>query len=342
MTERRATAGESSRNNVSGRYLCQAFDVLIESNMPLPELPSCEGAKTSVSLWVGNTEPVADEPCWFYHWYVSENRSEVVMSIAAVSEGYLLRFPGLADFQLNASATRARCQPFESTPASTVRHLFLDQVLPRMLGHQGHLIVHASAVESADGAGLAFIGGSGWGKSTLALSFEPSQARFLTDDCLKLVVDNGQLKGLPAYPGSRLWSDSIAALLPDAVDTRPVAHYSAKRRVGPGQPVVSLPSTLTALFFLQQPAAANQATVQLQPLLGGSVVMQLIQNSFLLDVRNTGSTTSQFEAIRDLLATGPECFSLQYPRQFNRLSEVRETLLAAVAGAVKQRPNSDE
>ncbi len=342
MADRSALAGESSRADVAGRHLSHAFDVVIESNIPLPELPASEDVTSSVSLWVSGTEPEVDEPCWFYHWYVNENKSEAVMSIAAVSEGFLLRFPGLADFQLNASATSACCRPFATTPARTIRHLFLDQVLPRMLGHQGHLMVHASAVESVDGEGLAFIGGSGWGKSTLALSFEPSQARFLTDDCLKLVVDNGQLKGLPAYPGSRLWSDSIAALLPEAVDTGPVSHYSAKRRVGPGQPVMSLPSEFTALFFLQQPAAANHAVLRVRPLVGGAVVMQLIQNSFLLDVRNSDSTAGQFESIRRLLATGPHCFTLQYPREFSRLSEVRETILAAVAAADRKRHIFDE
>ena len=74
--------------------------------------------------------------------------------------GYLLRFPNLADFQVSADGRNVTCFPVPEVSEATVRHLYLNQVLPLALSKQGHLVFHASAVEVAGGA-LAFVANSG-------------------------------------------------------------------------------------------------------------------------------------------------------------------------------------
>jgi hypothetical protein len=103
--------------------------------------------------------------------------------------GYLLRFPGLADFA--STGLEVTAWPAPGISGQTVEHLYLNQVLPLALSMQGKLVFHASAVEIGDGA-IAFMGESGKGKSTLAASFATSGYRFLTDDGLIVEAGNDE------------------------------------------------------------------------------------------------------------------------------------------------------
>ena len=109
----------------------------------------------------------------------------VWLSMSRVEGGYQLRFPGLATFHVSARAETVRCWPHPGTPGNTVRHLFLDQVMPLVLSLAGRTVLHASAVSTGNGA-IAFSGESGRGKSTLAGAFVNHGASLMTDDCLLL------------------------------------------------------------------------------------------------------------------------------------------------------------
>ncbi|HXF17406.1 MAG TPA: hypothetical protein VN496_10400, partial [Burkholderiales bacterium] len=67
-------------------------------------------------------------------------------------EGYLLRFPGLADFQVSADDLAVTCHPAPEATGETSRHLYLNQVLPLVLSKLGKLVFHASAIEVENGA----------------------------------------------------------------------------------------------------------------------------------------------------------------------------------------------
>ena len=108
----------------------------------------------------------------FRHFHWDEDETEIFMSVADEGSGYRVRFPGIGDYFVSPGQGQIQCQPFSAVPAETLRHLLLDQVVPRMLGQGGELVLHASAVELDDGTGLAFVGPSGAGKSTLASSFQ--------------------------------------------------------------------------------------------------------------------------------------------------------------------------
>jgi hypothetical protein len=78
---------------------------------------------------------------------------------------------------------------------------------------RGMLALHASAV-LVDGVAVAFVGTSGYGKSTIAAAFAQSGDIVLTEDLLALepVSESGQLIGHGGYDYVRLWPDSAALL----------------------------------------------------------------------------------------------------------------------------------
>ena len=73
-----------------------------------------------------------------------------------VPAGYLIRFPRLADFMVPSDGSTILIYPVPGISASTVEHLYLNQVWPLAQSRAGKTVAHASAVEIGDGA-IAFL-----------------------------------------------------------------------------------------------------------------------------------------------------------------------------------------
>ena len=157
-----------------------------------------------------------------------------------VDAGYLVRFPGLADFEIGAADLRVTCLPAPSVTHETCRHLFLNQVLPLVMSRRGHLVFHSSAVEIG-GVAMAFVGGSGRGKSTLAASFATGGGRFLSDDGLVVEPTDKGFRALPSHPSIRLWRDSREALIEPGTDTAPAVQHTSKARLLAGPALAHCP-----------------------------------------------------------------------------------------------------
>ena len=104
---------------------------------------------------------------------------------------YLLRFPGLADFEISEDGTEVFAYPVRDVDEATVEHLYINQVVPLALSRQGKPAFHASVV-TVPGGSIAFLGKTGMGKSTLAASFALHDSAFLTDDALIIEESAGQ------------------------------------------------------------------------------------------------------------------------------------------------------
>ena len=324
-------------NDYSG-LIYRAFDVAIKSTIELPELEPSTAQKVDIILTSMAGGGLNEDVNWFHHWYSDDLKTEIAISIARESGGYRLRFPTLADFILSPKGETVVCEPCVGVSSETIRHLFLDQVLPRILGQRGDLLLHAGSVEIGENSGIAFAGESGCGKSTLASSFQLENAQFIADDCLKLKVVDGSLIGVSAYCGSRLWEDSIEELYPAGVSSSPVSHYSSKRRVSQEHRKSSGETVLKAIFFLEDPQLSHTDEIQIESLPGADAIMKLIKRSFLLDVVNVDSAARQFDVIGKLIATGPLFFSLQYPRKYSRLKDVRQAIMSTVLSLESGRP----
>ena len=235
-------------------------------------------------------------------------------------QGYVLRFPGLADFEVDAAGTFVNAFPVPGVSAPTVEHLYLNQVLPLALSRQGRLVLHGSAVD-VHGNGVAFLGESGRGKSTLAASFAREGIRFLTDDGLLIERAEGEHWVLPSHPSIRLWADSEAALVGKTDQRAPGVSFTAKARflAGRGIPFCDARRPLRRLYFL------GEGTVQrpvLAPLRPAQALIELVKHSFLLDIEARDLLARHFDDLSHL-ADLPICFSLDYPRDYAGLPAVR-------------------
>jgi len=237
--------------------------------------------------------------------------------------GYAIRFPGYADFAVSATGEEVECRPVPGTTSASIEHVYLNQVVPLALSRAGQLVFHASAVD-LDGRGIAFMGSSGRGKSTLAASFAVGGRSFLADDGL-LVTERGARHWIvPNSPSLRLWEDSRAALLSGVDVAAAAAPYSAKARYFAGEGLAhrARPLPLRRVYVL---GTGRSRGISIEPLPKGEAVIELVRHSFLIDVEAEDLLAAHFSA---LAAMASRCafYRLDYPRRFASLAAVRKSV----------------
>lgn len=102
--------------------------------------------------------------------------------------GYVLSFHQTCEFWIDHDLRSVRVHPFADVHPDMAALFVVGNVIAWLLTLAGECVLHASAVEIGDSA-LAFAGGSGMGKSTLAALLCANGARFITDDLLRLQPD---------------------------------------------------------------------------------------------------------------------------------------------------------
>lgn len=304
--------------------------VLVESGFPLPDLPAFElGSASGEAIAVGLLNVQPPEPGggdWLHHWRAADG--EVALSLARSPEGgFLLRFPDQADFLLSAAGDNVRIWPRTDTGPETVRHLLLDQVLPRLLAQQRRLVLHAGVVQVGEFA-IAFLGKTGRGKSTLVASFDSAGCPLLSDDGLAVKKPGAQVLVTPTYPSLRLWPETVSRLFGSSSRVAAMAHYSSKQRVmiGDLSAAVVRDIPLGALFVLQAAVEAEPDATSVSRLPARDACMALIENSFQLDVTD-GQRAKGLLTIAGDIALRVPVFSISYPRNFARLNDVRAAIL---------------
>lgn len=247
--------------------------------------------------------------------------------------GYRLRFPELADFRVESRGREIVCEIPAEIPLATIRHLLLDQVIPRTLSLLGINALHATAVLTPHGV-CAFAGVTGAGKSTLAASFHLAGYPVLSDDCLVLREENQAILVTPAYPGVRLWEDAAAAVCGDRESVLPVSHYSSKRRVladtrhgsfSEGRNVLARIYNLLDASETEAESGVNGAIVQ--PISGREAFMSLVPSAFRLDIADRKELARQFDFFERVASLVP-MRSLRVVADFSALPAIREAIFA--------------
>lgn len=264
-------------------------------------------------------QPVDDEP---FHSYTFDDGT-VWTEFHRSSNGYLLRFPGLADFEVSADGESVIAFAVPGTDDATVEHLYINQLVPLALSRQGLPAFHASVITVPGGA-VAFLGKTGMGKSTLAASFALQGATFLTDDALLIEEHADGCRAQPSHASIRLWEDSVEALIGDDVEKAGPVSYSDKARLLAGDTLVYTdePQPLLAAFVLEREGGES---VTIRELTGLDRYMGWLQNSFLLDVKDNDLLARHFEWTHRISGTVPT-YALDYPRDYGMLPKVRSAV----------------
>lgn len=118
-------------------------------------------------------------------------------------------------------------EPATGVDESLLRTVILGPILCVLLRQRGLLVLHASCI-NINHKGVAFMGSSGWGKSTLATAFHTKGYDVLTDDVLPIKIEKNQAVVFPSYPQFKLCPDAATSLGQDTQNLQKVSKNSFK------------------------------------------------------------------------------------------------------------------
>lgn len=261
----------------------------------------------------------------------TEDTNALTISVVDNPHGgsnHVVTFCDLAQFVIRPSALEIVVIPLDDQlSVNTIDHLLVDQIWPRLVAHNGQLVIHASAAANKDGAIMA-VGQSGRGKSTLAASLHQRGLSLLGDDAIVISQQSGMSHCRAVYQSLRLFPDSIASVFDAPVTQSEVAAYTAKRNIrldGTAEDTFSHP--IRAIFFLDaDDGHSRAASEEIAP---ADACMRLIEHSFWLDPTDVLRTADKLKSA-SALASGVPCFQLSFPRDFDRIGELHDTIFEAL------------
>lgn len=222
--------------------------------------------------------------------------------------GYRLyaRHFGLA--HITASGDVVTCTPPEGAELWSWQRFLVGRVLPWAAVLRGYEAFHASAV-AIDGRGVAFIGSTGGGKTSLALRLVGGGAGFVTDDVLAVDAPEGNLR---VHPGA-----SVAAVRPAEREVIPEAVWGRLGEVlgVSGKTYLNLeiepsPLPLGTIYFLSPgPGALIEPIDQLDPRL-------LLASTFVIGIQSARRLRNQLDICARIARDVP-VFTLRISDQLN-------------------------
>jgi hypothetical protein len=201
-------------------------------------------------------------------------------------------------------------------------------VLSFALIRQGHEPLHATVVV-VDGTGVAFLGRSGDGKSTLAASFLHAGHQILTDDML-LIRDIGGIPcGFPGPARVKLFPEVAQRFQPfNASGT--LMHPEGLKLILSlgGRQVPDGPIPMHGFFVLEEPPDTEPG-VTVAPLSGTESLLALVTGTFNCRLRSPERLARQFLTAEHWIARLP-VRRLRYPRTLAMLDHVRHAIISEV------------
>ena len=301
------------------------YGLHLRSHIPLPYSEGKGQGLAEVELFAGSpsrflTAP-QKTPCptdsaeWFHHVRLRDGSD-------------YLRWTGLFEFLVSAQGRRITCRALNGASQEAFHTYLLNHALSFVLLKQGIEPLHATAVVVNDQA-VAFLGDSGYGKSSLGAAFLQVGCRLLTDDLLVLTEKDGHFFAHPGPPRIKLFPEVATALLGSHVNGTPMNPDTPKLVIplNPHQSV-HIAKPLKAIYVLRPTTKdAQSQRVTIRTLSQRQAFLNLTANTFNTVVVEPERLRRQFILATTLAATVP-VKSLSYTRDLTRLPAIVKSILA--------------
>jgi len=231
------------------------YDLCLHSDIPLPGLP--EGGRVP-DIWI-RAAPLS---------------MEEVLSGPSGGDRVAGHYEGRLLVEVKEGRT-ITVHPQEPVSEEEIRAYVTSVLLAIALRQRGLHLLHASCVARGADA-VAFIGESGWGKSTLAEAFFQRGYSVLTDDILAIDMSGGEARVVPGPPYIRLRPGAGAALMP-GYDALPQVSSLTDQRLRSLERGEQTEVFLRRLYLLDPDDADENRVV---PLSSQEATMQLVLHSW--------------------------------------------------------------
>jgi hypothetical protein len=188
-----------------------------------------------------------------------------------------------------------------------------------------------STVVVVGGQAIAFMGDSGYGKSSLGAAFLAAGHRLLTDDLLVLERSRDGFLAQPGAPRIKLFPKIALHLFgrrPEGTRMSPVSPKLIVPLLASQRPLGPVP--LKAIYLLSPPGRqANR--LQVRGLSARQACLEIVRNTFNMAVTD-GPRQARLLSLAGALVRHVPIRRLSYPRRLAMLAAARDAILADVSG----------
>jgi hypothetical protein len=308
------------------RYRYSVYGVVVASDTPLalPEYSGgglgeveCRSAPASAFLAAADDAGV-DRRSWYRYGFLADGSTYVA-------------WEAVGEFIVAADGRRITCRRSEESSMESFHVYMLGQALSFALVKQRFEPLHATAVV-VDDCAVAFLGDSGFGKSSLAACFLEAGHRLLTDDLLILQESSGRIVAYPGPSRIKLFP-AIARRFLGATPSRVAMNAGTDKRILPIDERLRcrVPVTIKALYSLTAPRdACRTKGASIDPLSPREAFVELLKATINRRLVSPRRLSRQFDVMSSLAARIP-IRKLSYPRMIECLQEVRALVLSDLA-----------
>lgn len=245
-------------------FIYNIHGLSIKSQIEFPELKEAKTGDFDAVVTLGEFDPFSSEALVEgYHFRVT-------------SEAVYLFWEGIGSFMMK-DGYELVVKPDPSVDEDYLRPFIFGPALAVLLHQKGVIVLHASAVDM-NGESVAFLGDSGYGKSTLAVALQSRGYPMVTDDTLSVNVAKPITvnRGLPLL---RLFDDVSDLFKEDSGVGKVLYRSPATKNFYQIHRWTSKSSLkLNSIYVLE-----NTDEVSVSPLKDSDGLLSLIANSFLIN-----------------------------------------------------------
>ena len=175
------------------------------------------------------------------------------------------------------------------------------------------------------------MGDCGYGKSSLGASFVKAGHPLLTDDLLVVAREGGRFVAYPGAPRVKLYPAIAKLIFGPRVRGLRLEPLTPKLIIPlGGARSRRTPAPLKAIYMLTPPGTRTLPRVVIRRLSPRRAFLELVRSTFNMSVDEPARLERQF-ALATRLALSVPVKTLSYPREFGRLAEARDAILADLA-----------
>ncbi|WP_028611924.1 aldolase [Paenibacillus harenae] len=249
------------------KHIYSSFGLRIESDIPLPELPSPEPFDSFGMGTVTVTKSLAP--------LLWDESRQVDNYLAVCHHQVLIRVPDVAIFCMRGGDTII-ISPYEPSAEDKIRLYILGTCMGIILMQRRILPLHGSAI-AIHGKAYAILGVSGAGKSTLASTLLSKGYQLLSDDLIAVTLaDDHAPTVMPSYPQQKMWQESIDRLGMSSANLKPLFDRETKFAVPVPSRFCNSPLPLAGVYELVK----TETNATIKPIDGLIRFHTLLQHTF--------------------------------------------------------------
>jgi hypothetical protein len=309
----------------------QLYGINVRTPWPMSGVPGTAGDAWDVEFVDGDPPTLAAAAA-----HVPPAQAEWWAQYADLPDGSSYRrWAGLFEFLVAPDARCIHARTLDDTNEEALLAYLLVDALSFSMVRLGWEPLHATAVETTHGA-VAFLGESGYGKSTLAALFVQAGCRLLTDDMLVLTGAQNGFIVQPGPPRIKLYRDIADRIFGTAYRGVPMNPVTEKLIIPLDESQANgRPRALRALYLLRderegralrQPSISRLSPAQALPVILAGAAAHCPSGPERLK--------RQFDFVTRLVQQVP-VKTLSYRRNQHEMFTVRDAVLADVARAAE-------